>query len=246
MSGRRALHVHRAKWTVGVLAAVSVLSGVGWATAPDGVRDRADSSTIAVEPPGQVEDTGKEEPSESLLTFNAYSEPLELRPGVSILKRTDDFIDGPAIRSTAAVVSFEGSEYWAMAAVTPTSGYSADIPAISNRTFNQWVREVAAVHHPRRGLPSYWVYLTQQSDLSAFHGATLVEQSSPARLDQAPTGVPSATGMIDIDGARLCVVARWIPGKDHEFLLLPESQYQGCGENLPGFAYDPAAKSQAP
>jgi len=248
--GRRAVRKRRAGWAAGVLATVTVVGGVGWTTALGGSGTRADQATIAVDPPAQVENPSDDERSNSLLSFRRYTDPLVVLPGVSIRQRTDDVIDNPDVRSTAAVVTFEGREWWAMAAVAPSTGWGADTLAITGRTFDQWVSEMVALNTEQmfadgKHVPG-WVTLGDDGRLTPHKGATIVEQATPARLDQAPAGVPSATAMIDVDGARLCAVARRIGDPDPEVFYFPESEYQGCGASLPGFAYGDRTGSQAP
>lgn len=132
----------------------------------------------------------------------------------------------------AGTVRYRGTTYWALVHQSGNGSYGTDTRPIPGRTIEQWVRD-----HEEVDTSSLrpWVDLGPDGALTPRSGVTVVDQWSPARPDQADPAAPSATALLDVDGARLCLVARADGGRT-EHLALPESEHKGCGD-LPGWDY---------
>ncbi|MDI4643266.1 hypothetical protein EUA06_02560 [Nocardioides glacieisoli] len=246
--GRRASARRRASLAAGATAAVLTAAGVVWAVQP-GV-DSVSGKDIVASDAGSVErDSGAPEsptstpsPPTALFRYDLDTAALEVADGVTIVRQVENPVPHKDVTSAAAVVDYRGERRWVMAAVVRgRSGWGSDIEATSSRNFGQWVHELTVLNTAQMfsdgSSDGDWVTLDSDGGLTAQNGATVVEQSTPARIDQAPADVPSAVGTIDVDGALLCVVARMLPGEDVDITYLAESEHQGCGEAVPGIDY---------
>jgi hypothetical protein len=193
--------------------------------------------------------------------YDSATGQLTTAPGVAVQRQVDRPVDRAGMRSSAAIVTYHGKTWWVMSwlrwdadrAAVPveadgTTLYAWDEQheATSTRTFDQWVHEMNVLYtepmfHTDASGDWYepgWVTIGQDGVLTAHKGARILEQSSPARLDQAPKGVPSATAMIEVDGARLCVIARILDDPSPGIVYLAESEYPGCGDAVIGYPYE--------
>lgn len=237
-----------------VLATVVVIGGIGWAVAPGpgAARDGsvATSPTINPAPTTASEAT----PPDRFRMFGYYdvdSAELETAPGLRIEREIDNPVALEGVVSSAAVATFKGKRWWLYAAVLlGQESRSNEVLALADRPFEQWVLEQAVLHTDElvsKGVRDPgWVTLDTSGALTAHQGATIVEQTSPARVDQAPAGVPSAAATIEVDGALICVVARHLADEDPEIFYLPETEHQGCGDAVTGFDYPGHPESEAP
>ena len=243
--GRRATRRRRTAVGASVLATVVVLGGVGWAAVPG--PDHAVDGSVATSPPNTpTPRTVSESPAPpapvQLFGYDLNTAKLETAAGLVIERQMENPVAREGVVSSAAVATYKGKRLWLMAAVLPgRSSWSDDKPAMANRTFEQWVHELTVLNADQMftsgGYDPGWVTLSGDGVLTAHKGASILKQNSPARIDQAPAGVPSATATIEVDGARFCVVARTIPTDDTGPLYLPETENQGCGDAVPGVDY---------
>ncbi|WP_299930629.1 hypothetical protein [uncultured Nocardioides sp.] len=249
VAGRRAQARRRITRTVSAVAATTAVVGVAWALQPgadpssgDGIVASDASATPDPVVNSDLSDGVVPPPPTVLFGYDLNTARLEIAPGVTVVRQVDDPVPNDAVTSAAAVVTYEGERKWVMAAVVRgQSGWASDLVATSGRSFEQWVRELTVLN--TRGMFSNgpyepgWVTLDAAGMLTANDGVTIVEQSSPARIDQAPANAPSAAGTIEVDGARLCVVARKLPGEDADITYLAETEHRGCGDAVPGIDY---------
>nr|WP_300050950.1 hypothetical protein [uncultured Nocardioides sp.] len=181
-----------------------------------------------------------------LYGYDYFTGDLAPLPGVAVQREVNQPIDRPGVRSSAAIVTYEGETWWVMSAALHegSAGWNEEHEATGNRSFEQWVHEMDVLNtapmFDTYGYEAGWVTIGEDGVLTAHKGATILEQSSPARLDQAPAGVPSATATIEVDGARLCVIARILDDPAAGIVYLAESEYPGCGDALIGHPYGSA------
>ena len=263
--GRRAARRRRTATGAAALATGLVVGGIGWATLPL-VHDPTDGSAATSR-------VGTSEPTVSASTDPVWEAPLYHHdsstggilkaPGVEVVRRIDRPVGRPGVRSSAAVVTYEGETWWVMSALrwdedraavaadpdgATLTGWDEQQEATSTRTFEQWVHEMDVLNTEPMfrtdvsgdWYDAGWVTIDEDGVLAAHRGARILEQSSPARLDQAPAGVPSATATIEVDGARLCVIARIMDEPGPRVVYLAESEHPGCGDALIGYPYEPA------
>lgn len=242
--GRRAARRRRTAMSASVLATVLVLGGVGWAALP-GAEDAVDGSVTTSPTNTPTPTSAAESPAppvpEPMFAYSLSGAELETAPGLVVERRIDDPVERDGVVSSAAVATYEGKRWWVIAATLPDkSSWSHGHPASSTSTFEQWVRDWAVLDNDELSFDYTqgrgWLTLGDDGVLTPHPDVTIVEQTSPARPDQAPDGVPSATATIEFDGARICVTARRLSTLT-DFSYLPESEYQGCGETVPGYAY---------
>lgn len=234
-----------------IVATVIALGGVGWASlagAVDTTDERVAASSSSTPTLATVSESPLPTVREPLYDYDFSTGELESAPGVTIQRRLDHPIDRRGVRSSAAVVTFEGETWWVMSAQRKgpagRSGWSEEHEATSVRSFEQWVHEMDVLNteplFDTYGYEAGWVTIGEDGVLIPHKGATILEQSSPARLDQAPEGVPSATATIEVDGARLCVIARILDEPGPAIAYLAESEYPGCGDAVIGYPYESA------
>lgn len=250
-AGRRATRRRRMGAGAGVVAAVVAVGGVGWAALP-GQGGAVDGSVATSPTATQTPTTDPATPISPervpLFGYDLESAELQTADGLVIKQQIDNPVARQGVVSSAAVATYQGERVWLMAAVLPgRGGWSSEQPAIANRTFEQWVHELAVLNTDQMFVGGAydpgWVTLSADGVLTAHKGASILEQNSPARLDQAPADVPSATGTIEVDGARFCVVARTLTtakASGPPYLpevYLPETEHQGCGDTVPGIDY---------
>lgn len=252
--GRRAARRRRTAMGASVLATVLV-GGVGWAVAPGpgGAKDGsvATSPTINPAPTTPAEATTPPDRFRMFGYYDVDSAELETAPGLRIEREIDSPVALEGVVSSAAIATFKGKRWWLYAAVLlGQESRSNEVLALADRPFEQWVLEQAVLHTnelvSKSVLDPGWVTLDARGSLTAHQGATIVEQTSPARVDQAPADVPSAAATIEVDGALICVVARILPDENPDFLYLPETENQGCGDAVPGVDYPGHPDSEAP
>ncbi|GAA5107373.1 hypothetical protein GCM10023339_05320 [Alloalcanivorax gelatiniphagus] len=167
--------------------------------------------------------------------------PVVVDRGVTVLDEIEDPFARSEVVAWAGTVRHRGVTYWALTHRSGSGYNSTDTRPIPGRTIEQWVRdhEVAATSALR-----LWVDLRPDGSLVARDRVTIVGQRSPARPDQAAPGAPSATAMVEVDGARLCLLVRaaGASGDGTDEIALPESEYPGCSD-LPGWGYPGAPAS---
>ena len=248
--GRRATRRRRTAVGTGVLASVVALGGVGWATLPgsgaavdsvNAVDGSVATSPTSTPTPRTLPERPAPSPPVELFAYDLNTADLQTAAGLEIKHQIDNPITRKGVVSSAAVATYKGKRMWLMSAVLPgIRSWSSNTPAIADRTFEQWVHEHVVLDteplFASGGSAPGWVTLGGDGVLTAHNGASILEQHSPARIDQAPAGVPSATAMIEVDGARFCVVARIIPSDDQPFYL-PETENKGCGDAVAGVDY---------
>lgn len=263
--GRQAARRRRTATGAVALATGLVLGGVGWAVLP--LAQHTADGSVATGGANTPEPTRVSEgahPSwEPLYGYDYFTGEITTAPGVTIKHEVDDPIGRPRVKSSAAIVTYEGKIWWVMAAQrwdedrgavpseadgTTLTGWDEQHEATSTRSFEQWVHEMDVLNtdpmfHTDVSGDWYepgWVTIGEDGVLTAHKGAAILEQSSPARLDQAPEGVPSATATIEVDGARLCVIARILDEPVQGVVYLAESEYPGCGDAVIGYPYESA------
>ena len=250
--GRRATRRRRTATGAVVLVTGLVLGGVGWAALPL-AQHTADGAvaTAGVNAPEQRAALEGVHPAwEPLYGYDYFTGELTTAPGVAIKHELDDPIERRGLKSSAAIVTYEGETWWVMAAARHEghASWAEEQKATSTRSFEQWVHEMDVLNTEAMFdtdvsgdvYEAGWVTIGKDGVLTAHKGATILEQSSPARIDQAPEGVPSATGTIEVDGARLCVIARILDDPSPGVVYLAESEYPGCGDALIGYPYESA------
>lgn len=248
--GRRARTRRGATVATCAMAITTAVAGLAWAlqpgTTPASVDSSVASGLTATPDPDVPDDAGPVPPRPTLLfTYDLDTATLEIAPGVTVVRQVEDPVPNDQVTSAAAVVTYKGAKKWVMAAVLRgRSGWAADLDPTPTRSFVQWVRELTVLNTAGMfsdgSYESGWVTLDASGALAPGGGVTVVEQSSPARIDQAPADATSAAGTIEVDGARLCVVARRLPGRATDITYLAESEYQGCGDAVPGIDYPSA------
>lgn len=242
--GRRATRRRRTAMGASVLATAVVLGGIGWALQPDtAVKTEgsvATSPTVATEDPPPVALMPRYQ-----LEFETGR--LKTSDGLEIQQTIDDVMKRPGLKSSASIATYEGKTWWLMAgARIGHSGWATSYPAIPNRTFEQWVHEQAILNTDHLLTDSGffdpgWVTLAVDGVLTPHNGAVILEQTAPARRDQASDRGPSAAATIDVDGAIICVVARNYASGALETLFVPESEHQGCGAAVPAWDHEESA-----
>ena len=249
--GRRARRKRQTATAAAALAMIIALGGVGWASLPGAV-DPADSpvaaSSLSTPTPTTVSESPALPVREPLYDYDFDTGELEKAPGVTIQRQLDHPIDRHGVKSSAAIATFEGETWWVMSAqrTGPAGrfGWSEEQEATTTRSFEQWVHEMDVLNtepmFDTYGYEAGWVTIGEDGVLTPHKGATILEQSSPARPDQAPEGVPSATATIEVDGARLCVIARILEEPGPGIVYLAESEYPGCGDAVIGYPYESA------
>jgi hypothetical protein len=251
--GRRGVRRRRAGGGALALAAAAaavVVPGVlTGGTAPDDGRDApvaaGGSSSSAPVPsaggPGSPEPATDWEQmpgrfirsSTSLVQLDAGADvPVLVGRGVTVLDVVEDPFARSGVFAWAGTVRWRGTTYWALTHRSGNGSFSTDTRPVPGRTIEQWVRDYEEVDtSPLRP----WVDLQADGSLTARPGVRIVEQQSPARVDQADPGAPSATARLDVDGARLCLIVRAEEAGSDE-IALPEAEYPGC-RDLPGWDY---------
>lgn len=171
------------------------------------------------------------------MRYSVSSGELVVRPGAEIVRQVGDVVvAGLDSDSIAAVVSFEGQTWWTFAGVIPgLSSWTDQHVPVDGRTFEQWVREKSLLQGGGTDGNGSWVRLDSAGELTADPGVKIVEQTSPARPDQAPADALSAAGTIEVNGARLCFVVRRV-GEQSDDFYVAESEYPGCGAAVPGIS----------
>lgn len=158
--------------------------------------------------------------------------PVLLDRGVSVLDEVEEPFTRSDVFAWAGTVRFRGSTYWALTHRTGGGTFSTHTRPIPGRTIEQWVRDHEEVNtSPLRP----WVDLLLDGSLTPREGVRILEQQTPARVDQAAPSAPSAIAVLEVDGARLCVIVRASAGGSEQ-LALPESEHKGC-RDLPGWEY---------
>ncbi|GIM64472.1 hypothetical protein Pve01_83400 [Planomonospora venezuelensis] len=250
VAGRRAQARRRATVASTAFAGTLVIGGLAWAVLPGTGSPTSDTDgVVASEGLTEPDSVDQQElPSATptrptvLFQYDLDTATLNVADGVTVLRQVNDPVPDEAVTSSAAVVKYQGERKWVMAAVVPgRSGWASDTEANPDRDFEQWVHELTVLNTPSMSTDGEyepgWVTLNVDGGLTAHNGATIVDQSTPARIDQSPATAPSAVGTINVDGALLCVVARMLPGKDVDVTYLAESEHQGCGDAVPGIDY---------
>lgn len=197
-----------------VVAVAAVLVPTALATAPE---DRQ---------PPQVADGGAFEVSSTALVQLdvAADVPVLLDRGVTVLDVVEDPFARSEVFAWAGTVRHRGTTYWALTHRTDDGSSSTHTRPIPGRTIEQWVRdhEEVATSQLRP-----WVDLGADGSLTARRGVSIVEQQSPAREARAAPGRASAIAMLEVAGARLCVMVRDTEAGTEE-VALPESEHKGC------------------
>ena len=249
--GRRATRRRRTATGAAALAMGLVVGGVGWAVLPH-AQHTADGSVASAGVNAPESTTVTEEHvepvREPLYDYDYFTGELTPAPGVAIRHEVDHPVDRPGVKSSAAIVTYEGETWWVMSAQRHVgrNSWSEEHEATSTRSFEQWMHEMdvlnteAMFHTDVSGdwYEAGWVTIGEDGVLTAHKRARILEQSSPARIDQAPEGVPSATATIEVDGARLCVIARILDEPVPGVHYLAESEYPGCGDAVIGYPYE--------
>lgn len=222
--------------SAGAAAVIVGIAGTLWGFTPNAGRAPDDLADVATTTPTLLAPTPPA-PEQALVRYRLNSGELVVRPGVVIARQVDDVVvAGLGTDSIAALVSFERQRWWTIASVTPgLSGWTDQHVAVDGRTFEQWVREKVVLNQAGRNAGSGWLRLDDSGEVTAGPGVTLIGQTSPARPDQAATGVLSAAGTIEVDGARLCFVVRK-QGEVVDDFYVAESEYPGCGPAVPSIS----------
>lgn len=233
--GKRRLR-RRRRTVLGTTLAVVGVAGAGWglAVSNDRTPDNTTRDVVADSTPTFINGPTPPPSGEALLRYDLNTGELAVRPGARIDRQVQDVVvGGLEAESVAAVISFEGQTWWTIASVTPRlSNWNDQHLSVDGRTFEQWVREKVTLATASRSAESGWVRLDETGKVVAESGVSVVEQTSPARPDQAPDGVLSATGTVEVNTALLCFVVRR-SGDDFDALYLAESEYPGCGSAVP-------------
>ena len=246
--GRRATRRRRtASGAAAIASVVVVVGGVGWAgmSFPSSTGGGPVASGDSTSAPASSERpvTTVRDP---LYGYDYFTGDLTPLPGVAVQREVDQPVDRPGVRSSAAIVTYEGETWWVMSAALHegSAGWNEEHEATGNRTFEQWMHEMDVLNtepmFDTYGYEAGWVTIAKNGVLTAHKGAKILEQSSPARPDQAPADVPSATATIEVDGARLCVIARIHDDPSPNIIYLAESEYPGCGDAVIGYPYESA------
>ncbi|MEO5666334.1 MAG: hypothetical protein ABIR39_23935 [Nocardioides sp.] len=248
--GRRATRRRRTAMGASVLATALVLGGIGWAAQPDpAVKTEGSVATSPTPPPTVVSESPAPSMPTPMYEYDFYTGDLETASGVAIQHQVDSPIARSGVKSSAAVITFKGKTWWVMSALREAgrplrNGWNEEQEPTPGRSFEQWMHEMDVLWtepmFDTYGYKAGWVTISENGLLTPHKGATILEQSSPARLDQAPEGVPSATATIEVDGARLCVIARIMDDPSPGIVYLAESEYPGCGDALIGYPYESA------
>lgn len=226
-AGRRG--VRRRRRAAGSLAAVAAAAAVVVPTALAGgpEPDRR-------EPPvadGGATPSSAPTPSGSLVQLDVGADvPVLLDRGVTVLDEVEDPFARSEVFAWAGTVRLRDTTYWALTHRTGDGTFSTDTRPIPGRTIEQWVRDHEEVNTSRL---RPWVDLQPDGSLLPRDGVRIVEQQSPAREDRADPSAPIATAMIEVDGARLCVIVR-SAAAGSDLVALPESEHTGC-RDLPGW-----------
>jgi hypothetical protein len=235
--GRRGVRRRRA--AAGSLAAIAAVAAVVVPTAladgpaPDGRAPQVADGSRDGGPDGGATSSSQPTSPTSLVQLDVGADvPVLLDRGVTVVDEVEDPFARSEVFAWAGTVRFRGTTYWALTHRTGDGTFSTHTRPIRGRTIEQWVRDHEEVN--TSGLRP-WVDLRLGGSLSARDGVRIVEQRSPAREDPADPSAPSATAMLEVDGARLCVVVR-AGARGSEQLALPESEHKGC-RDLPGWEY---------
>lgn len=158
--------------------------------------------------------------------------PVTFPGRVTVVDELDDPFARSGVLAWAGTVRYDGLTYWALVHQAGNGSFGTDTRPIPGRTIEQWVRDHEEVDtSPLRP----WVDLQPDGTLNPRTGVRIVEQRSPARVDQADPALPSATAMIEVDGARVCLVVRADPAVGDQ-IAMAESEFKGC-QGLPGWDY---------
>jgi hypothetical protein len=230
--------VRRRRLAAGSLAAVAAVAAVVVPTAlADGPAPDRRAPQVADGGADEGADRGAS-PSQptsptSLVQLDVGADvPVLLDRGVTVLDEVEEPFARSDVFAWAGTVRFRGTTYWALTHRTGDGTFSTHTRPVPGRTIEQWVRDHEEVNTSRL---RPWVDLQPDGSLAPRAGVRVVEQQSPARVEQADPSAPSATAVLEVDGARLCVIVRAGAGGSEQ-LALPESEHKGC-RDLPGWEY---------
>lgn len=164
--------------------------------------------------------------------------PVSFPGRVTVVDELDDPFARSGVLAWAGTVRYEGVTYWALVHQAGNGSFGTNTRPVPGRSIEQWVRDHEEIDtSPLRP----WVDIQPDGTLTPREGVTIVEQRSPARVDQADPASPSATAMIEVDGARVCLVVRADPAVGGQ-LAMAESEFKGC-RGLPGWDYSGSPSS---
>jgi hypothetical protein len=170
----------------------------------------------------------------TLVRMDLSDSRVELLDGVTVVERVHTPFARSGYDAWAATVEYRGKTYWALAHRTPDGGSTgAYHRPVAGRTIEQWVRDHEVLN---TGRDHRWLDLADDGTVTGRDGAVVLSQHTPAPASQADPRRPSAVAMIEVDGARACVVTRRAASAWSQEGATPESEYPGC-TGMPGWDY---------
>lgn len=170
----------------------------------------------------------------ALVRIGLNDGPVAFLPGVTVLDALADPFSRSGLRAYAATVDFRGKTYWALSHETLDGGtYSLYERPVRGLSIARWVRDYEVLNTA----PGHrWLELADDGTVTGRDGAVVLSQRSPASVEEADPDRPSAIAELEVDGGRICVIARRTGTRWSEELALPESRHRGCAD-LPGWDY---------
>lgn len=237
-AGRRAVRRRRIAAVAGTAAVLAVV-GSTYALAggqPDAARDPQvthSGPTRSAEPspddPGATLTWGSGE----YVRWLPSSGVLQVRPGVEVLDRVDDYLKGsPAYQGSVAMdVLFRGKESWVTLEWNEgTSGYGLTEPSDGWADFRAWVADQAAANGVGgpggTGYPDL-VFVRADGTLDPLGHAEILAQTTadlPAGFDRA--------AYVDLEGHRYLVLSRGVAGQSDLVTIHAEPHGDTLGELL--------------